>query len=207
MTAPLYELAATYAAIQQAAEDGEKWRPILSHPHYCVSNVGRVRSHINSNGNQRKEPLILQPKTTHSYAKVTLCSDGCRETRWVHVLVLEAFCGPRPDGHYACHNNGVSTDNRLTNLRWGTPQDNADDRVRHGTQVRGDAAWSRRHPERVLRGSRVGNAKLTDELAMAIYVAKGKQRDIAKAFAVSQRLVGNIKRREYWAHIHQDGRT
>lgn len=32
-----------------------------------------------------------------------------------------------------CHKNGVNTDNRSENLRWGTKSSNAMDAVRHGT--------------------------------------------------------------------------
>lgn len=50
----------------------------------------------------------------------------------VHVLVLEAFEGACPPGHEALHDNDDPTDNRLTNLRWGTRSENLLDRVRNG---------------------------------------------------------------------------
>lgn len=31
---------------------------------------------------------------------------------YAHVAVLQAFVGPRPVGHFACHNNGNKHDNR-----------------------------------------------------------------------------------------------
>lgn len=55
----------------------------------------------------------------------------------VHRMVLTTFVGPCPPGIQACHNNGDPTDNRLSNLRWDTPKSNSEDRVRHGTQVKG----------------------------------------------------------------------
>lgn len=55
----------------------------------------------------------------------------------VHVLVIEAFTGPRPKGMQCCHINGVRTDNRAENLRWGTPKENYDDQVRHGSRPLG----------------------------------------------------------------------
>jgi hypothetical protein len=53
--------------------------------------------------------------------------------RKVHLLVLEAFIGPRPEGHQGAHENGNKLDNRLDNLRWKTPGENNRDKRRHGT--------------------------------------------------------------------------
>ena len=52
--------------------------------------------------------------------------------RNVGALVLSAFRGPRPEGQCCRHLNGDFTDNRLGNLAWGTPKDNAQDMIRHG---------------------------------------------------------------------------
>lgn len=51
----------------------------------------------------------------------------------VHVLVLEAFVGPRPEGMACCHNDGDGQNNTLANLRWDTYSSNNHDLVRHGT--------------------------------------------------------------------------
>ena len=37
-----------------------------------------------------------------------------------------------------CHNNGDPCDNRLDNLRWDTPKNNQDDRIKHGTDPKGE---------------------------------------------------------------------
>lgn len=42
----------------------------------------------------------------------------------IHQIVLEAFCGPCPDGMEVLHGNGIRTDNRLSNLRYGTRSEN-----------------------------------------------------------------------------------
>ena len=51
----------------------------------------------------------------------------------IHQIVLEAFCGPCPDGMEVLHGNGIRTDNRLSNLRYGTRSENNADSIRHGT--------------------------------------------------------------------------
>ncbi|ADL71053.1 HNH endonuclease [Mycobacterium phage Halena] len=51
---------------------------------------------------------------------------GCRRVKaggrpWaVHLLVLTAFIGPRPDGAGPMWLNGDPSDNRLVNLKWHT---------------------------------------------------------------------------------------
>lgn len=57
---------------------------------------------------------------------------GGYEDHKVHILVLEAFVGPRPDGMVGRHRNDDTTNNALTNLCWGTRVENVQDAVRNG---------------------------------------------------------------------------
>jgi hypothetical protein len=50
----------------------------------------------------------------------------------MHILVLEAFVGPRPAGMEGCHWDDDPTNNHLSNLRWDTRSANARDAVRNG---------------------------------------------------------------------------
>jgi len=50
------------------------------------------------------------------------CGKG--NSRYVHILVLEAFVGPTPKGKECLHANDVPWDNRWDNLRWGTRSEN-----------------------------------------------------------------------------------
>ena len=69
----------------------------------------------------------------YGYPLVVLTRNKKRRTRRVHLLVIEAFHGARPDGMVARHVNGDNTDNRAVNLAWGTPSQNVLDQVEHGT--------------------------------------------------------------------------
>ena len=103
---------------------------------YEVSSAGRVRSldRLDRLGRRRAGRILRAKPGSNGYPSVTLAADkdGRRPPRSVHVLVLEAFVGPRPEGTEARHLNDDPTDNRLENLAWGTPSDNARDRVRNG---------------------------------------------------------------------------
>lgn len=114
--------------------NGERWEPITSAPGYEVSDLGQVRGVarvlVMKNGVRRAVPYrVLQPSIDdYGYPMVNLSARTCR----VHVLVLQAFIGPRPQGMQGCHNNGNPADNRVTNLRWDTSHENCLDVVRHG---------------------------------------------------------------------------
>lgn len=66
------------------------------------------------------------------YPRVTLKVGGARHNYLVHHLVLKAFVGPKPAGMECRHLNGNPADDRLENLKWGTPTENSYDTVRHG---------------------------------------------------------------------------
>lgn len=52
--------------------------------------------------------------------------------RYVHILVLEAFVSPRPEGAKGLHWDDDPYNNQVGNLYWGSVQANALDRVRNG---------------------------------------------------------------------------
>ena len=61
------------------------------------------------------------------------------EKKSVHHLVLEAFVGSRPEGMEACHfPDRNPANNTVSNLRWGTHQENIHDQLVHGTDNAGE---------------------------------------------------------------------
>lgn len=115
---------------------------------YQASNIGNIRAkqHTVKKYSHFYKKIIeqtykqrqLKPTLDRSgYYRVHLGVDGKKYSYSVHRMVLMAFVGMPKKGHEGCHNNGVSTDNRIENLRWGTQEENAKDRVRHGTYRRG----------------------------------------------------------------------
>lgn len=107
-----------------AAQAAVQWRPVPDWERYEISTAGQIRR-----GGRVLKGLALGD----GYRGIILCDRGTQQRRYIQDLVLTAFVGPRPAGLYACHDNGVRDDNRLSNLRWDTPSANNLDQLRHGT--------------------------------------------------------------------------
>jgi hypothetical protein len=103
---------------------------------------------------------------------VALWKDGGQRTQTVHHLVLKAFVGPPAEGQVCRHLNGQPADNRLENLRWGTPKENSQDMVRHGNA----------------RKSRFSAEQIEEMKTMP-----GSQTEVAKKFGVSQSYISMIR--------------
>lgn len=111
----------------------EIWRSVVGYEGtYEVSNRGRVRRVATRTG-RPEERLLKAALFSSGYPGVTLSRDGVRASKSVHRLVAAAFLGPAPEGSQVRHLNGDPTDNRLSNLRYGTALENAADKTAHGT--------------------------------------------------------------------------
>lgn len=106
----------------------EEWRPVVGYEGlYEVSDRGQVRSLP-----RRLRGRILRPGLSAGYPSVNLSVNGVGRVVKVHILLAEAFLGPRPDGSVTCHADGDRSNNVLSNLRYDTVSSNNLDTVRHG---------------------------------------------------------------------------
>lgn len=156
---------------------GETWKPVAADGFgrfYEVSDLGRVRSTgKHKRGGWSKSPRILKQFNVRGYRVLELSAGQGAARNWqVHILVLEAFVGPRPEGHQTRHLNGDPSDNRLCNLRWGTPAENVADCFRHGTRIR----------------------KLSEAQAQEIRASTERTKDLAAKFGISRDYVREIRR-------------
>lgn len=118
----------------------EKWRPIKGFDGYEVSDRGRVRSYHKPIGygggtcvdfNSNPKILTQTPVGKLNHMRVTLYGDK-RVSLLVHRLVAEAFI-PNPNNYpIVRHMNNNPSDNRVSNLKWGTQSDNVGDSVKQG---------------------------------------------------------------------------
>lgn len=120
-----------------------EYRNIPGFPNYRVGSDGSVWSCLKIGPMRRKYPSDtwkqLKQCPRDGYMTVSLYHNGRLHVPAVHRLVLEAFVGPCPEGMEACHSpNPERSCNHLSNLRWDTKKENGQDRIRHGTQLRGE---------------------------------------------------------------------
>lgn len=143
----------------------ERWTPVAGFEGlYSVSDHGRVRSEpriVPVAGSRGHTPhartirsCILSPTANPGgYPTVKLYRSGSQHTFMVHHLVLEGFIGP--SGGLVCrHLDGNRTNNHVDNIKWGTVLENAHDKLRHGTQVRGVLQGSSKLNPRLVRDAR-----------------------------------------------------
>lgn len=163
----------------------ELWKRPDKYPDYEVSDLGRVRSWKTFHKTQ-EVPFYLKP-IKDAYPKVKMAGENVG----LHRLVLETFVGPCPEGMEACHNNGDKQDYKLSNLRWDTRTNNALDKRRHGT---------------LLKGETHGMSKLTDNKVRVIrsmYAdAEKTQKQLAEFFGIDRTNVSSIIRKETWSHVN-----
>ena len=118
------------------------YKDVPGFPGYRVGDDGTVWSCRNS-GRDASDWRKLKPADNgHGYLRLSLRVNGRYVTAYVHRLVLLAFVGPCPEGMEALHDPDPDTINcKLSNLRWGTPKDNAADKICHGRQPRGEGHY------------------------------------------------------------------
>lgn len=134
----------------------EEWRVIPGWGCYAISTRGRVWRILAPPGWKplcHVGPIARITNSAWGHGVVRLSAEGRQLTFPLARLMLTVFVGPPPtEQHQAAHNNGNARDDRLENLRWASPEENARDRFCHGTSNRGTesgAARARLDPELV----------------------------------------------------------
>jgi len=164
----------------------EAWRPILSLPEYLASSEGRLM----------RIPSIAQ--TPYGGARIYggmptkgVLSEGRYQISYkaktyrVHRLICEAFAGPEPfAGAVVMHLNEDATDNRASNLAWGTQKENL--------AAPGFRAYLKR---------RNCSPKIDASQASRIKYGTMTCRAAANEYGISPSTVSNIRAGRAWKHI------
>ena len=174
-----------------------EYRDVAGSPGYRVGDDGTVwscrlrgprgpRGHGNGPNLNGRWKLLRGTKKELGYIFVGIAD----KIFPVHRLVLDAFVGPRPEGMECRHLDGNPSNNALSNLCWGTPKENGEDAVAHGTSN---------------RGSKSNTCKLTPEDVREIrrLCADGTMKisEIAKIKGVTWANVDAILKRRSWAWL------
>lgn len=104
----------------------EIWKSIPGYPGYAASTLGRVRSldrWVQVGNHERfAKGVVLRPgPSSTGHLSVVL---GKYRSVGVHKAVMLAFRGPTPEGCEILHKDHDPTNNKLTNLRFGTRTEN-----------------------------------------------------------------------------------
>lgn len=168
----------------------ERWRAIPDAPAYEVSDLGRVRRVLctHCRGPLAQPRYLARRADKDGYSRVTIYRPGKGRADYrLARLVLIAFVGPPPSTrHEAAHGDGNNQNDALANLRWATPVENEEDKIRHGTRQRGE---------------RNGNAKLSRSDVRRIRYLRRQGlslKRIAQAVGATPGNVSNIVREKSW---------
>ena len=159
------------------------WRVIPDFPNYQASNDGKIRSTVKS------KKILAQTKSKSGYFRVHVYKDKKQYTKTVHTLVAGAFLRPRTSNEQVNHKNGKKWDNRIQNLEWTTPQENA----LHRTRVLKTG---------ICRGKNNPNSKINKKIALEIFHHEGSDTLIAEKYGISRVLVHLIKKKKRWSWVH-----
>jgi hypothetical protein len=96
--------------------DIEIWK-LIGIGEYAISNLGNVKS---KNGTRQLKPSLNK----QGYLTVCITDNGIKKTTKIHKLVMTTFLGDRPNGCDIDHIDRCRTNNKLTNLRYCTRQQN-----------------------------------------------------------------------------------
>lgn len=155
--------------------------PSLHNPPHYADDEGHIWAERGGIVQPLKERVL-----SNGYLGVPVRVGEKGSIRSVHVLVAEAFHGPRPDGQVVRHVDGDKLVNRPSALGYGTRQANAADSKRHGT-----ARYGENHP----------NAKLTAEQVAGVRFALQldvPRKAIAEKLNVSVYAIHDIAQGRRW---------
>jgi hypothetical protein len=149
-------------------------------------NPTAKRAWINSASRSTTDGCIDWPWGQHNGGYGHVAWNG--STRPVHTIVCETAHGPRPIGMEAAHSCGRPICANPAHLRWATPKENSNDKIAHGTDLRGE-----RSPHAELTWYAVH--WIRSLYATGDYL----QRELGEMFGVTHNHISDIVNHKRWA--------
>lgn len=155
------------------------YRELDDLPNYLVYDSGQIWSIPRP---RTRGGWLSPTPTDQGYLTFKASRPGVRpRTLYVHQVVCRAFRGEKPDwADTVRHLDGVVTNNRASNLLWGTWEEQARDRQSHGTPKQ----W-----EKI-------SAQDVEEIRVLYATGAHSQGELAHRFGVTQGYISNIVRRK-----------
>ncbi len=157
----------------------EIWRKVPNYPQYKVNAFGAI---IGPSGK-----LLQNQYKDSGHAYITVGSRSSRKNLHIHHAVLTAFRGEKPEGMEARHLNGNASDNRLSNLAWGTRHEQRDDDKRN----------------QVIRRPKDLTLNTESVIAIRQLCGSASSRFVGELFGVSHTTILKIWRGERWLILEQ----
>ena len=164
-------------------------RPYPENGQYLVSDKGFVWSTLKGN------PVVIgRYATPDGYFQTSIMVGGKSVKRLIHRMILETFISSRPDGMQCRHLDGNKRNNHISNLKWGTHSENANDMHRHGYQSP--------------CGEDASNVVLTEkqvvEIKRLLMYGELSRQEIADIYGVSYGAIYKISTGYNWKHVSLD---
>jgi hypothetical protein len=166
------------------------WKKIPWATDYEVSSNGKVASWkpIRNFAKKPTEKRFLKPsKDKDGYFRVVI-RDNNNKKRYLRVcrLVAEVWHGVPPKGFVVRHLDGNNQNDNIENLKWGTPKENSQDAIKHGT---------------VRKGSSINTSKLNEYQVIEALQSNESHSFLARKFNVTPGAIWHIRQRRTWKHV------
>jgi hypothetical protein len=170
----------------------ESWKWVVGHEGWLeVSDLGNVRSYKGTGRIPKKRDTprpIKGCKDGRGYFNFSVRENGKPKVLLIHIEEAKAFL-PNPKRHKLVrHLDDIKTNNELSNLAWGTFQDNREDGIRNG-----------RHFHK--KGVCPVQAKLTKSIVLKIMKSKATNVALAKKYGVSESCVSKVRVGRGWNNV------
>jgi hypothetical protein len=151
----------------------EVWKAIPLFKDYSASTHGRIKNN--------KTNRILKPCTNGKYLIVSLWNNSrFVGNRYIHRLVLYTFVGKSPFGFECAHLDGNSINNKLSNLKWCSPKENAYHKRMHKTFLFGESHQNSRFSEKEII------------LIIKMYLGGMSAKEISDTYRVSATFINHL---------------
>lgn len=176
----------------------EIWKDIPGYEGlYQASTYGRIKSlpkfkTIPNTTCYTKERILKGAVSKLGYLVVNLYKNGTVKSFRINRLIGLTFIDNPQNLPWILHNDDNTLNNKVENLRWGTPKDNSKDMVLRNRQNKA-------------KGEKAGQSKLSEQQVLEIRKKYIKRKittyELSKKYGVAQSNICNIINRKIWKHI------